>query len=714
MKYDSNSWDFIRYSFTVWGGYLSDAMDELYNKDIRYTYQKDQDSAILLQNAELLIDCMQSLAPKKTNNYAEWFKMMSGVETSKSLEDAEQGFLIELIAEIYDVAWDIEKDSFLKSLLREEALPKEDTHASSESIAKAIVDVVVTKKDLSELVIRLTDFIQMDILTRSRSMRAVAYSMQMDGGKVQRLRNVFGFPKLSLGAMGSFIFKHYSVFFPISYRKKKNRLLLLCLVYLRNSYSLVAAASTFTIAVKELLRQNGDEERIAAALAYFEQVYDAFNSEKLLPISQDSKSLIYQIFHALKEKYSFNLLYSELMPPSEERLEVAKFLLEQINHEEEFEYENANEILWKEIENWIIGHGSGEVHPKVLLVDYCFPFIRINEYFTIEKKDGVSWGKISDELTRQYIDMLGYIDIYGDLNAEDRFDFILLRKPDQDIQRQYHRYLAPHGKYLYSMAPDKTIAKEEVKNEIGNLIHRMGTFLTMSDQAVSELKNTICRPGKEQQHGVSLDEAAKPLYTVLDVFDYITSSIRLKNVTILGGAPKLKKEMMQTLITDYYESRSNLFGNRFELVLTNTIPETTMVLVDKPDFFAILDELLKNSLKYAFDGIAPKNRRVLIYSKRVLYHDSKYALISVGDNGIGCAMNENDYFQIGKTSGGTGQGGDDIYSTVKSFGGYCHLRSKEELAESFQFMMDILLPVVEDDTKDCTSETYNYTTFEKL
>lgn len=137
-------------------------------------------------------------------------------------------------------------------------------------------------------------------------------------------------------------------------------------------------------------------------------------------------------------------------------------------------------------------------------------------------------------------------------------------------------------------------------------------------------------------------------------------------------------------------------------------------MMDKPDFFAILDELLKNSLKYAFDGIAPKERKVLIYANRVLYRDNEYALISVGDNGIGCSMPEADYFQIGKTSGGTGQGGDDVYSTVKSLGGHCHLRSKDELEENVSFMMDILLPIVKDNTINSIFNTYNYTTFEKL
>lgn len=721
MSYDNNSWDFIRYSRTNWEEYLVFALHDLYHqKEPLLAYSSDEKKDEKKENSiEVLIQSMISLAPKKPEDYQDWFKAMSGTEMCGRLEDAEWVFMKELIADIYDVSWEFERESFIKALLKDDML-LEESLANSRSVAESITGVFIEKDDIAELAIRLADFIQMDLLTRNNSMGAVANSMRMDGGKVLRLRKAFGLPKLSLGALGILFYGYYSVLAPTSYRKKKNRLLLLCLVYLRNSYVRLAEITSFSGIVKEQLRQNREEQRKAAALAYFEQVYDDFSREKVW--TSDKNSLAYQVFFALKDKFSIQDLFSKHKLKQGEHAESSEILLEEINKNKRSIYEQANERIWREIAEW---KNRNNTHPKVLLVDYVFPFITFDDNFVIEPKERGNWDSLSDEVSRQFVDMeinkhgLRYNieSIYRKPEQGEHFDIILLKTPEQDIQKKYVEFLSsnPDGQFLYSMDTSK-LRKEFVITEMGSLIHRLKYFFTTSAQAIRQLTKTISRPGKEQKYPlVESSKIARDLYIVLDSYDVISNNIKLKKFTVLGTAPDLTPTQLQPLITDYTESRDNLFHHEWEaLKVVNNLSPSTVSNINKADLYAVMDELLKNARKYAFnDSVSRKDRIVCIQAKNVLFKGEHYALITIGDKGVGCSLSEADYFKAGITTTGTGQGGYDILSTIAAFNGHCHLRSHDELEDSWHFMLDILLPVEYTDESIEQLERYTLTTFEK-
>jgi len=719
MSYENNSWDFIRYSRKNWKKYLVFALHDLYHLKepfLAYVSSEEKKSAF---DVEVLIDYMIALAPKKPEEYADWFKVMSGTKLVGRLEDSEWAFMKELIADIYDVSWGFERESFIKALLKDDVLPEEST-TSSRSVVKEIIGVFIEKKDIAELALRVADFIQMDLLTCNNSMGAVSNSMKMDGGKVLRLRKAFGYHKLSWGVLGILFDGYYSIIAPNSYRKKKNRLLLLCLVYLRNSYVRLSEITSFSDAVREILRQNREEQRKAAALAYFEQIYDDFCREKVW--AMDKGSLAYQVFCALKDKYSIQDLFGEHKLKQGEHAETSEVLLEEINKNKRNVYEQANERIWREIAEW---KKKNNTHPKVLLVDYVFPFITFDNDFVIEPKERGNWDNLSDEVSRQFVDMeinkqglhFNIESIYRKPEQGEQFDIILLKAPEQDVQKKYVEFLSsnPDGQFLYTMDTSK-LRKEFVITEMGSLIHRLKYFFTTSAQAIKQLTKTISRPGKEQKYPmVESSKIARNLYIVLDSFDVISNNLKLKKFTVLGAPPDLTPTQLQPLITDYAESRGNLFHYEWEaLEVANNLLPSTVSSINKADLYAVMDELLKNARKYAFnDSVDKLDRIVFIQAKNVLFKGEHHALITIGDKGVGCSLSEADYFKAGKTTSGTGQGGYDILSTINAFNGHCHLRSHDELEGSWHFMLDILLPVERTNEPIDKLDIYTLTTFEK-
>lgn len=708
----NSSWDFIEYSSDNWGGYLNESLNELYNRGRRYAARKRGEDP-----DELLIMRLQNLAPRKTDDYVDWFRQMSGTDDCANLADAEWSFLTELIAGILRVAESFERNTFINAILKDEVSSMEDKE-SLEDVAESIVGVFREKYDIIELTLRLASFIEMDLTKRNFTIGEVANKMlSANPGLVVGIKSAFGLIRNPLAVL-------FNVFLNRkSYRKKKSSLLLLCLVYIRNTYVSLANAGSFIDASIELLRQHDEEERKAAALSFFEQIYDDFNNQKLYPSLLDPKSLPYQVFRALKGTYSVQSLLAAKDIEQGKHAEVASVLLETINQKDKMVYEDANNTLWREIEKW--KKTGDNKAPKVLLVDYCFPFIRFDDSFVIERRVSSSWDTLLDEITRQFVEMqmdkfsssYEVESIYRELTDEDRnsFDIVLLRNYEQDAQSRYEKYLAKHGLFLFSTLPSNELRKESVKSEIGSLIHRLGFFFSISAEAITEIKKRVPRPGADRnKEEIRVDEIAGDLYTVIDVLDVVSSNFRLNQFKLLDIQPTLRSVQLRRFINDYYESRANLFDNRLILSAENDCFISTIVRIDKDDLSAVMDELLKNALKYAFDGIEGNDRKVIIQTKDVLFNGAAFALISIGDSGKGCSMPEADYFQIGKTSGaGTGRGGDDIYSTIKSFGGYCHLRNEKELEAPWHFMLDILLPEINDKEREKSFLLYEFDPFDK-
>lgn len=713
---NNNGWDFIKYSSDVWGNYLNESLDELYNRGKPYsTRKKEQDPA-----ASLIVR-LQKLASGKTNDYSAWFRQMSGTDDCANLTDAEWLFLTELIVGILQAAESFERDLFINAILKDEVLDTEEDE-SLEVVAESIVSVFREKFDIIELTLRLASFIEMDLTKRNITIGEVANKMlSANPGLVVGIKSAFGLTRNPLAVL-------FNVFLNRkSYRKKKSSLLLLCLVYVRNSYLSLAEAGSIIDASLELLRRHDEEERKVAALSFFEQIYDDFNNQKLYPSSLDPKSLPYQVFKALKEKYSLQSLFGVKEIEQGKHAEVAAYLLETINKKDEMVYEDANNKLWREIERWKKTSDNDAETPRVLLVDFSFPFIQFGDSFVIERRVSSSWDTLWDEVTRQFVEMQidkydyenNVENMYRELKDDDRnsFDLILLRNNEQDAQSRYEKYLAEHGLFLFSMLPSDELRKESVKNEIGSLIHRLAFFFSIGAEAITEIKKRVPRPGADRnKEEIRVEEIASDLYTVIDVLDAVSSNIQLKRIRALGVQfqPTLKNVQLRQFINDYYESRANLFDNRLILSVENNMLASTVVKINKDDFCAVMDELLKNALKHAFNEIEGKNRRVIIRTKDVLYNGAVYALVSIGDCGVGCTMSEADYFQIGKTTGsGTGQGGDDIYTTIKSFGGHCHLRNENELEDPWHFMFDILLPEIKDENGEKSFVLYEFDPFDK-
>ena len=699
---NDNSWDFIRNSSETWRDYLKPALS--------LTRRGKRAVRIQVSSSESLIEQMMMLVPGKQLEYQDWFRCLTSTDTCTSIEHAEWQFLLNLLFIIHSEADPGEWTRFAHSVLNDERAMEESLSPTS------IVDVFRGLNDITILSRRIAAYIGMDLVSRSTTASDAAMRMILPD-MVKPYGVAFGLSKRVF---------FDSLFNKMRFRKKRSRLLLLCLVYLRNSKVSRTEALGFMGAIKEILLSYPESQRIVAALSFFEQVYDDFNIGR---VSTDS--LPDQVFNQLKHSFSLQYLFSEKELIRGSHADIAAFLLEQINPGEKSIYEDANLRIWREIAGL---EKAGGKQPRILLADFSFPYIKFDERFVLEKKEGGWMNSLADVISRQYIEMqfdklpviveeLPVHDerynveaIYRRLDrGRDRkkFDIILIRTQDQEVQ--YVDLLAKNGKFLYSSIPDKELRKDSVKTEMGSLIHRLSYYFSFIKMASLRLQELVPRPD-EVSFGEQIEKklVSEELYKLMDSTDAVISNLKLRNIRLLEADQELSDVNISDVISNFYKSRRNLYKKWFSLMYENNLTSSNSVRIDVAAFYGVLGEILNNAKKYAFQEMDRGSYKyVSIKVSGTEYSGDSFILISIRDNGLGSEKSEEEFFTRGKTAGsGTGQGGDDVYSLISSFGGKCHLREKSEMEDGWNFTIDILLPLAEE-THTLFNNQYPFKVFTK-